>query len=232
MKSVTIPWGCWYGHQALELTFPPTWKIQLAGMADGPDLQPADIAKAFANPIGQAPIRQLAEGKKAAAIAVDDLTRPTQAYRFLPHILDELHQAGIEYEQITIVMAIGCHWPLLKGDQEKKLGRALANQFRVYNNHPYENYVDLGCTLLEKFDKWSAGPGHAGAALEDGGARRRVASTPKARGLRRGSPDGATKRWVGNRPPEAIPPVLRGVGGPPAPPEGAELRGRVSLRSE
>jgi nickel-dependent lactate racemase len=79
-------------------------------------------------------------------IAVDDLTRPTQASRFLPYILDELHRAGIGDEQITIVMAIGCHRPLLKGDQEKKLGRALANQFRVYNHHPYENCVNLGCT--------------------------------------------------------------------------------------
>ncbi len=146
MKSVTIPWGCWYGHQALELTFPANWKIQRAGMADGPDLQPADLAKAFAAPIGQEPIRTLAAGKRTAVIAVDDLTRPTQAYRFLPYILDELHQAGIEDEQVTIVMAIGCHRPLLKADQEKKLGRVLANRFRVYNHHPYENYVDLGYT--------------------------------------------------------------------------------------
>jgi lactate racemase len=146
MKSVTIPWGCWYGNQALELTFPASWKIQRAGMADGRDLQPADLAKAFATPIGQDPIRTLAAGKRTAVIAVDDLTRPTQAYRFLPYILDELHQAGIEDEQITIVMAIGCHRPLLKGDQEKKLGRVLANQFRVYNHQPYENCMDLGCT--------------------------------------------------------------------------------------
>jgi nickel-dependent lactate racemase len=146
MKSVSIPWGCWYGHQALELTFPPTWKIQLAGMMDGPDLQPAAIAKAFATPIGQAPLRQLAEGKKSAAIAVDDLTRPTQASRFLPAIVDALHHAGIGDEHIRIIMAIGCHRLLLKRDQEKKLGKAIANQFPVSNHHPYENCVDLGCT--------------------------------------------------------------------------------------
>ncbi|HTU02937.1 MAG TPA: nickel-dependent lactate racemase [Candidatus Sulfotelmatobacter sp.] len=146
MKSVALPWGCWYGRRPLRLTFPAKWKVQRAGMADRPDLGPADLARAFASPIGQEPIRKLAEGKRTAVIAVDDLTRPTQAFRFLPHILRELHQGGIPDERISIVMAIGCHRPMLKRDQEKKLGRAAANQFPVYNNHPYENFVDLGYT--------------------------------------------------------------------------------------
>jgi len=115
-------------------------------MADGPDVGQAEIRKAFANPIAQETIRKLAEGKKTAAIAIDDLTRPTQAYRFLPFIVDELHQGGIRDENIKIIMAIGCHRPMMKIDQEKKLGKKMANRYPVYNNHPYENYVDLGST--------------------------------------------------------------------------------------
>jgi len=94
MKSVAIPWGCWRGNRALPLTFPTKWKIRMVRMADCPDVGQAEIHKAFANPIGQETIRRLAEGRKTAAIAVDDLTRPTQAYRFLPFIVDELHQGG------------------------------------------------------------------------------------------------------------------------------------------
>ena len=146
MKSVTIPWGCWYQKGGLELTFPTKWKVQVARMADAPDVRQSDIRAAFANPIGQEPIRALAAGKKTAAIAVDDLTRPTQAYRFLPFIVDELHQAGIRDEDIKIVMAVGCHRPMIKCDQEKKLGKTMAASFPVYNNHPYENFVDLGYT--------------------------------------------------------------------------------------
>jgi len=146
MKSVAIPWGCWRGNKALTLTFPTKWKIQMVRMADGPDVGQAEIRKAFANPIAQETIRKLAEGKKTAAIAIDDLTRPTQAYRFLPFIVDELHQGGIRDENIKIIMAIGCHRPMMKIDQEKKLGKKMANRYPVYNNHPYENYVDLGST--------------------------------------------------------------------------------------
>jgi nickel-dependent lactate racemase len=146
MKSVAIPWGCWRGNKALPLTFPKNWKIRMVSMADGPDVGQADIRKAFANPIGQESIRKLAEGKKTAAIAVDDLTRPTQAYRFLPFILDELQRGGIRDENIKIIMAIGCHRPMMKLDQEKKLGKQMANRYPVYNHHPYENFVDLGST--------------------------------------------------------------------------------------
>jgi nickel-dependent lactate racemase len=146
MPRVEIPWGAWRGNRKLSLRFPQNWKVTVASMADSEDARPAEIRKAFANPIGTEPIRKLAEGKKTAVIAVDDLTRPTQAYRFLPLIVDELLAGGIPEEGIAIVMAIGCHRPLMKIDQEKKLGKKMANRFRVVNHHPYENLVDLGKT--------------------------------------------------------------------------------------
>jgi nickel-dependent lactate racemase len=146
MRKVEIPWGCWRGNRSLPLTFPNNWKVVMAPMAGGPDLSQAEIRKAFQNPIGADTIRRLAEGKKTAAIAVDDLTRPTQAHRFLPFIVDELNEAGIQDEGIKIIMAVGCHRPLMKADQERKLGKKMANRFAVYNHHPFENLVNVGST--------------------------------------------------------------------------------------
>jgi nickel-dependent lactate racemase len=34
----------------------------------------------------------------------------------------------------------------MKGDQEKKLGKKMANRFAVYNHHPFENVVNVGTT--------------------------------------------------------------------------------------
>jgi nickel-dependent lactate racemase len=146
MQTMTIPWGAWRGNKNLPISFPKNWNVTMASMADGKDISQAEIKQAFANPIGQEPISKLAEGKKTAAIAVDDLTRPTQAHRFLPFIVEELKKGGIGEDGITILMAIGCHRPLMKADQEKKLGKRMANRFPVYNHHPYENLVDLGST--------------------------------------------------------------------------------------
>lgn len=94
MQKVEIPWGAWHGSKKKELNFPKNWKVTMAPMADREDVTQAEIRRAFANPIGQEPIRKLAEGKKTAAIAVDDLTRPTQAFRFLPFIVDELKEGA------------------------------------------------------------------------------------------------------------------------------------------
>jgi nickel-dependent lactate racemase len=146
MKSVMIPWGSWRKNKGLSLTFPKNWKFIMASMADGPDVSQTAIRQAFANPIGQETIRKMAEGKKTAAIAVDDLTRPTQAHRFLPFIVEELNRGGIKDEDIKIVLAIGCHRPLMKNDQEKKLGKKMANRLSVFNHHPYENLVNIGTT--------------------------------------------------------------------------------------
>ncbi len=146
MQSMTIPWSAWRGNKKLTTSFPKNWKITMASMADGKDISRAEIMKAFDNPIGQESICRLAKGKKSAVIAVDDLTRPTQAYRFLPFIIEELKKGGISEQSITILMAIGCHRPLMKRDQEKKLGKKMANCFPVYNHHPYENCVNVGIT--------------------------------------------------------------------------------------
>ena len=146
MKSIKIPWGCWQRNQSISLTFPKNWKVVTASMADASDVGQDEIRKAFADPVGSERIRKLAEGKKTAVIAVDDLTRPTQAYRFLPFIVKELNEAGIKDEEIKILLAIGCHRPLMKPDQVKKLGKTMANRFPVYNHHPYENLVDVGKT--------------------------------------------------------------------------------------
>jgi nickel-dependent lactate racemase len=146
MQRVGIPWGAWRANRELPLNFPDNWRVTVASMADGRDVSRREIQKAFDNPIGQEPIYKLAEGKKTAAIAVDDLTRPTQAHRFLPFIMDALRRGGIPDEGVTILMAIGCHRPLMKADQEKKLGKKMVNRVRVFNHHPYENLVDVGET--------------------------------------------------------------------------------------
>ena len=146
MQKFEIPWAAWRGRKKQQLTFPNNWKVTMASMAGRKNVGEDEIKQAFANPIGHETVRKLAEGKKTAAIAVDDLTRPTQAFRFMPFIVEELRKGGIGEDGIKIIMAIGCHRPLMKADQEKKLGKKMANRFPVFNNHPYEYFVDLGKT--------------------------------------------------------------------------------------
>jgi len=146
MKSVKIPWGAWYANTQFELTFPDKWEVQVAAMRDAPDIEDEAIRQAFESPIGTPTIRELARGKKNVVITADDLTRPTQAYRFIPFIIKQLEEGGVARSQITFVMSFGAHRPMTRDDLIKKLGQWVVDNFPVYNHHPYENLVDLGKT--------------------------------------------------------------------------------------
>jgi nickel-dependent lactate racemase len=146
MKSVKVPWMSWYGNTQIELTFPENWDLIVSRMKDAPDISDSEIRRAFENPIGTARISELAVGKESVAIAVDDLTRPTQAYRLMPHILEELRSGGIKEENIQIILAIGAHRPMMRADAIKKLGAEIVDRFSVVNHHPHENLVYLGQT--------------------------------------------------------------------------------------
>ena len=144
MKSVHVPWKSWYGNEQFELTFPDTWDVETAAMQDAPDISDEAIRRAFLEPIGTPMLSNLAKGKKTAVIAVDDLSRPTQAYRMIPPLLDELHAGGIQDENIIFIMALGAHRVMMREDLIKKLGSEIVEKFAVYNHNPYENLVSFG----------------------------------------------------------------------------------------
>jgi nickel-dependent lactate racemase len=144
MKTVAIPWGAWYENDLFELQFPDDWNVETATMKDAQEISESDIQKAFSRPIGTPPIAEMAKGNRTAAIAVDDLTRPTEAFRFLPYVIEELHAAGINDDAITVIIALGSHRPLTRQDLIKKLGKFIVDRYRVYNHCPFDDLVPVG----------------------------------------------------------------------------------------
>jgi nickel-dependent lactate racemase len=75
---------------------------------------------------------------------VDDISRPTPAYKILPFVIDELKGAGISEKDIRIIMSLGAHRPMMRDDLIKKLGEKTWNSVEIHNHHPYENLEHLG----------------------------------------------------------------------------------------
>ena len=144
MKTVSIPWSAWYNTRKLELNFPEDWEITVSEMRGGSEIGEPGIARAFANPIGSPRLEALSKNAKSAAILVDDLSRPTPAYRLLPHIITELSRGGIPVEQIKIICALAAHRPLTRDDLIKKIGIDLVDSMHVLNHNAYENLEFLG----------------------------------------------------------------------------------------
>jgi nickel-dependent lactate racemase len=88
MTELNVPWAAWYGTEPLTMRFAADWQVDVFRMRGGDDIGDAGIRKALAEPIGAPPIRQFAAGSTTAAILVDDLSRPTPAFRLLPYVLE------------------------------------------------------------------------------------------------------------------------------------------------
>jgi nickel-dependent lactate racemase len=88
----------------------------------------------------------LARGKKQAVIVFDDMTRPTPVKDVVPHVLDALHAAGMEKEQIRFIWALGSHGAYDMANARKKLGDVVVENYAVYNHDPFQNLVRVGRT--------------------------------------------------------------------------------------
>lgn len=146
MAVIRIPWRAWYGDETLELEFPAAWHVRDYWPASARELNDEEIEWAFDHPIGAPPLEELARGKRNVSIAVDDISRPSPAARLMPPLMRRLEKAGVDLDQVRVVLGVGMHRPMVKEDIIKKIGPEAADRLDVHNNTPYENTVDLGTT--------------------------------------------------------------------------------------
>jgi lactate racemase len=132
---VTMPSRAWFGDIDLTLDFPAAWNVHTCAMKDAPALDAAQIEAAFSNPIGTPPIRELAKGRKSATVIVDDVSRPTPAYKLVPHVLRELAAAGIPKGEIRFVIGGGSHRAQTHEEFEKKLGAETVRDYAVKSHN-------------------------------------------------------------------------------------------------
>ncbi len=134
MLSVEIP--CSRDKMTLQLPATATQKTRLVQTrkASAATLSSADIAKSLEQPLGCAPLRELARGKQSACVVISDITRPVPNPLLLPPLLSSLEQAGIPRDAITILIATGMHRPNLGSELEELVGGEIAANYRIINH--------------------------------------------------------------------------------------------------
>ncbi|MDR1520738.1 MAG: nickel-dependent lactate racemase [Planctomycetota bacterium] len=95
------------------------------------------LAGAIAKPLASPPLRELARGRKDAAIIVSDSTRAVSTARALPFVVDELRQAGLSFADIFLVVAIGVHRRASREEMREILG-GLDGKLRILNHDPHD----------------------------------------------------------------------------------------------
>jgi lactate racemase len=138
----------WHGDQPLELPLPAEWDVEVFWPRTPPPLSDDQIAAILESPTNQLPLRQLCAGKRHPLIIVDDLNRPTPAYRVLPFVLSHLKEAGITPQDTTILVASGMHNAASREAMVKKVGTEAAAACHLIG-HDYKNgVVAVGKTAM------------------------------------------------------------------------------------
>lgn len=96
--------------------------------------EPVILRHALANPIGAPPLATLAQGARAVLIVCDDVSRPTPAFKIIPHVLEELHAARVSDGRIAFMMALGTHRPMTPDEMRAKVGEEVYARYPVFNH--------------------------------------------------------------------------------------------------
>lgn len=138
-----------YGRKTIPLEMP---EEHLLGILQPEDISPvkdadAEVRRALKEPIGSPKLRELAAAGGKVLIAVSDASRPAPSHILLPPVLEELHAAGIEYGEVTIVFALGIHRSQTKPEKARLVGEDIFRKYRCIE-HDTEDCVCAGITSL------------------------------------------------------------------------------------
>ncbi|MFP4107061.1 MAG: nickel-dependent lactate racemase [Phycisphaerae bacterium] len=106
----------------------------LEGQGDENEL----IRQSIANPIGMDRFGSYLKPDSSVLILIDDMSRPTPADKILPHVLEEIHSAGVSKDNVLLLVALGTHRHMTEAEIATKVGDRIAGEYRVIN-HEWEN---------------------------------------------------------------------------------------------
>jgi nickel-dependent lactate racemase len=139
-----------FGKDGLNLELPegPEYTVLQARPGVALEDVQAELNTALRHPIGKPALRELAIGKKTAAIAVCDITRPAPNALTLPPLLAQLHGAGVARDGVTILIATGLHRAATPAEISIIVGDEIARNYHVENHNARDlaSHAYLGTT--------------------------------------------------------------------------------------
>jgi len=146
MVSVNVA----FGKCGLDLELPSGPRYEILHARTAPPLGEVSqaLTAALDDPIGSPALGELAAGKRSAAIAVCDITRPAPNAITLPPLLKRLETGGIARDRIAIFIATGLHRPATEGEMRIIVGEEIAGKYQIHNHFAKNlaNHAAVGTT--------------------------------------------------------------------------------------
>jgi len=137
-----------YGRDGLTVRLPDDTEIIRPKFPPALADETRALQDALRHPIGTRPLRELARAGDQVVIVHTDLTRATPNRRILPVLLDELEQAGVRREDITLLNGLGTHRPQTEVELRALLGESIVDGYRCLQHgcKNDEQLISLGQT--------------------------------------------------------------------------------------
>jgi nickel-dependent lactate racemase len=111
------------------------------------DLEKA-VHQALTRPLASPPLKELTAPGQRVCVLFTDMTRLSPDHVLIPALLAELEHGGTRSEDITLLCATGMHRPSTAEEKVIKLGKTVAEKYRVLDHDPTnpEALADIGQT--------------------------------------------------------------------------------------
>lgn len=107
--------------------------------------QDADVKYALENPIGSSRLKDIVKPGEKIAIITSDITRPMPTYKVMPALLDELSEAGVNFDDVTLVFALGSHRRQTEEEKKRLAGEYAYEKIKVVDSNP-DDCINMGVT--------------------------------------------------------------------------------------
>jgi nickel-dependent lactate racemase len=139
-----------YGRQGLEANLPDAVDVLTTHFVPGKADEAQAIRNAIQEPISSPPLSSLVKGGDRVVLVHTDITRATPNERLLPVLLEELLDADVATEDITLLNGLGTHRPQTDAELRGMLGDQIVDNYRCLQHdcNDDQNLVSLGETSL------------------------------------------------------------------------------------
>ncbi|MDD4089204.1 MAG: nickel-dependent lactate racemase [Tissierellia bacterium] len=104
-----------------------------------------EVKRSLKSPIGTARLKDIVKSGEKIVIVTSDITRPVPSYKILPSILDEIYEAGVNKEDIVVVLALGSHRTHTDEEKIKLVGQKVYNEVKCIDSD-LNDCVRMGVT--------------------------------------------------------------------------------------
>ena len=138
-----------YGRAGLRVELPDHAHVLLPAPMPALADPSAAIREALRRPIGCAALQELVMPGDTVAIVFSDVTRPAPNHILIPALLDELAEAGIDRQSITLINALGMHRMNTPDELVSMLGPDVVESFPIVQHDP-EDESELTYVMTNK----------------------------------------------------------------------------------